>query len=136
MMRAIVDEVDPAGFESRLKECSESLQELVAYLRASARYAGRAVAARRFRHSPPNSGWGVTYYNGGAPFCEVHPKIQDGHAWVLLHGADIAAVLAAGFEPSKQSGCFKIRDMGEAVRVVHWILQSHDSRTQPEQPET
>lgn len=127
-MNSIPEEIDSAGFEAQLAACTESLRQLVSYLRVSARHAGRGVVDRRFRHSEPNSGWGVTYYVGGSPFCEIHPKSQEGHAWVLLRGIDAAEVIKAGFEPSKQAGWFKVRGMEEAVRFVHWILQAHDAR--------
>lgn len=129
-MKATFEEIDHEGFEARLLECSDPLRELVNYIRSSAKNAGNSVTSRRFRHPPPNTGWGVTYYVNGTPFCEIHPKRRDGHAWVLPHGADMAAVLRAGFEPSEQPGWFKIHDMREAVRFVPWILQSYDQRSE------
>jgi hypothetical protein len=128
MTNTIPDEVDGVGFEAKLEACSDSLREMVSYLRASSQHAGVAVIPRRFRHPDPNSGWGVSYYTGTDPFCEIHPKVQEGHAWVRLRGVDAGAVEAAGFKPSKQPGWFKIRAMGEAVRIVHWIVQAHDAR--------
>jgi len=130
MTTKVPDEIDPVGFEARLLECSGALRELVAYLRASAHHAGPGVSQRRFRHPAPNTGWGVTYYVESLPFCELHPKPHEEHVWVLLRGADAEAILAAGFEPSKQPGWFTVRRMGEAVRCVSWILQSYDLRSQ------
>lgn len=124
----IPDEVDPLGFDAKLEACSDSLRELVSYLRTSSQHAGVAVVCRRFRHPAPNSGWGVTYYRGPEPFCEIHPKVKEGHAWVRLSGIDAGAVEAAGFELSKQEGWFKLSGMGEAVRFVPWILLAHDAR--------
>lgn len=128
MTNTVPDEIDPAGFEARLLDCDDLLQEVVAYLRSSAQHAGPKVKLRRFRHEEPNSGWGVAYYAATAPFCEIHPKQEQGYTWVRLRGVDPGAVMAAGFEPSKQPGWFKIQAMPEAVRFVHWILQAHDSR--------
>lgn len=128
MTTPVPDEIDPDGFEERLLQCSDPLRELVAYLRTSAQHASRDVCERRFRHPDSNTGWGVSYYVGRRPFCEIHPKRRDGHVWVLPRGADEVAILAAGFEPSKQAGWFKIRDINEAVRFVQWILQAHDLR--------
>jgi hypothetical protein len=128
MRTSIPDEVDPEGFEAKVVACGNSLKELVSYLRASSQHAGAAVTQRRFRHPDPNSGWGVTYYTGSEPFSEIHPKSKEGHAWVRLRGVDADAVAAAGFEPSKQDGWFRIRSMAEAVRFVHWIVQAHDAR--------
>ncbi len=128
VLNSISGDVDSVGFEARLAACSESLRELVSYLRASARHAAPGIAERRFRHPEPNSGWGVTYYTGVEPFCEIHPKLQEEHVWVLLRGIDTSAVAKAGFEPSKQEGWFKIHGMEDAVRFVHWILQAHDAR--------
>lgn len=127
MATAIPNEVDPDGFEARLRGCSPPLLETVAYLRSTAEHAGSEVAGRRFRHAKPNSGWGVTYYTGVTPFCEIHPKRSEGHVWVLLHGADTEALLNDGFEASEQMDWFKIRRMEEAVRMVRWVLQSHDA---------
>jgi hypothetical protein len=128
MKRTIPDEIDAAGFEAKLAACGDSLRELVVFLRASSQHAGVTVTQRRFRHPEPNTGWGVTYYVVSKPFCEIHPKAQDGHAWVRLPGVNSGAVASSGFEPSKQEGWFRIRSMGEAVRFVHWILQAHDAR--------
>lgn len=130
MSSLIPSEVDAIGFEARLKDCSDSLRELVTHLQASSQNAGPRVTARRYRHPEPNSGWGVTYYTDrAASFCEIHPKLKEEHTWVRLPGVDAATVARAGFEPSKQEGWLKIRTMEEAVRLVHWILQSHDART-------
>jgi len=128
MTNTIPDEIDPAGFEARLCDCGEPLKELFSYLRSSAHHAGVEVTARRFRHPEPNSGWGVTYYIGAVPFCHLHPKLKDGHVWILLPGVAASAIAIAGFEPSHQEGWFKIRRMEEAVRFVQWIIQSHDAR--------
>lgn len=132
MANAIPDSINPADFEAKLATCSEPLRALVSYLRTSAQHAGTAATERRFRHAAPNSGWGITFYANASPFCEIHPKPQEGHAWVRLPGADPDAVEAAGFERSKQEGWFKIREMGDAVRLVPWVLQSHDVRARTE----
>ena len=129
MANTIPPEVDALAFEAKLEHCSDSLTQIVEYLRASAQFAGVGVSSRRFRHPDPNSGWGITYYTGTAPFCEIHPKAEEEHAWVRLIGVDFGAVEGSGFEASNQQGWFKIREMGEAVRFVRWILQSHDART-------
>jgi hypothetical protein len=122
------EEVDPDGFEAKLASCSNDLHEIIAYLRTSALHAGENVVARRFCHPAPNSGWGVTYYTRSTPFCEIHPKPQEHHAWVRLLGVEPASMGALGFEPSKQEGWFKVRGLTDAVRFVPWILASHDGR--------
>lgn len=126
MTKPIAPEVDPEGFESKLRDCSQALQEIANYLRATARHAGPAVDQRRFRHAPPNSGWGVTFYVDATPFCELHPKSREGHVWAKTHGSNSEAVSADGFEGSEQTGWIKIRTMHEAVRFVKWIVRSHD----------
>lgn len=127
MARPIPDEVDPLGFKANLEGCSAPLQEMVAYLRRTAQHAGAEVTPRRYKHSKPNTGWGVTYYTGGNRFCEFHPKRDEDHVWGFIQGADPVAVVADGFQPSKQDGWFQIRTMHEAVRVK-WILWAHDGR--------
>jgi hypothetical protein len=124
---AVPDEIAPAGFEAQLLTCTEPHREVVAYVRTAAQHAGVAVMARRFRHPTPNSGWGVTYYVGSFPFCEIHPKVKAGHVWVRLRGVDQTEVVNAGFEPSQQQGWVKIRNIAEAVRIVPWILRAHDA---------
>jgi len=57
--RPVPDEVDPLGFQANLEECSAPLQEMVAYLRSTARHAGADVTQRRYKHPKPNTGWGT-----------------------------------------------------------------------------
>ena len=129
MTRPIADEVDPLGFEANLENCTAAVQEMVAYLRTTAHHAGRNVAERRYNHPKPNAGWGVTYYVGAEPFCELHPKRDKGHVWGFIRDADRAAIMADGFQPSKQAGWYQIRTMPESVRFAKWILWAHDRRT-------
>jgi len=126
MSRSIAAEVDSLGFEANLEECSAPLKEIVAYLQTTAKSAGADVIPRRYRYAKPNTGWGITYYTGGNRFCEFHPKRDEGHVWGFIQGADPAAVVAEGFQPSEQDGWFQIRTMPEAVRFVKWILWAHD----------
>lgn len=129
MPKPIAAEVHPEQFEAALADCSQELRDMVAHLRTAAGFSGPGVQQRRYKHEPPNSGWGVTYYVGGEPFCDLHPKSNDGHVWGCIRGADSAAITAEGFEPSKQDGWFKIRSMNEAVRFANWIIWAHDQRS-------
>ena len=128
MAKSMPDEVDPLGFEENLSGCESRLQEIAEYLRTTAMHVGADVLQRRYRHAAPNTGWGVTYYSAGRPFCQLHPKRGVGHVWVFVSGVDSAAVVAEGFEPSKQASWFQIRTMPEAVRFVKWIVWAHDQR--------
>ncbi len=71
-------EVEPVGFETNIKECSEHLQEIVAYLRTTAKHAGADVVARRYKHQRPNAGWGVTYLQGRQTVLSLPPKTRRG----------------------------------------------------------
>ena len=124
--RQIPDEVDPSGFQKNLEECSAPLQEMVTYLRSTARNAGADVSERRYRHPKPNSGWGVAYYADSHRFCEFNPKREKDHVWAFVHGADSSEIADEGFQPSLQDGWFQIRTLPEAVRFVKWVLLAHD----------
>ena len=128
MAQQIPKEVDPTGFETKLEACNAPLKEMIAYLRNTATYSGPGVIQRRYRHPPPNSGWGVTYYRNQLPFCDLHPKERKNHVWAFLHGVDPNEVKRDGFQPSKQADWFQIRTMPEAVRFVRWILSGHDDQ--------
>jgi hypothetical protein len=125
MDKPIPDELNVAGFETYIADFSDELKGLFSYLRSTAKNAGASVSDQRHK---PNSGCGVRYYTRGERFCEIDPKVRENHAWVFLHGADRATLVAAGFEPSEQEGWFKVRTMPEAVHFVKWILEAHDRR--------
>jgi len=126
MPKAIPAEVDLEGFESNLRECSAHLQDMVAVLRVGAANGGFDVEGRRYRHLPPNLGWGVTYYVHGRPFCHLHPKRRDDSISVSVVSAHHATLVAEGLQPLDQAGWYKVRTMHQAVRWVKWILWAHD----------
>lgn len=95
---------------------------MVAYLRDSAQYAVDSVSARPY---VPNTGWGVTFYDGEQWFCQLHPKREKNHVQVLIRGATAEDLSAVGLVPadrSDQQRWVQVESMREAVRLVPLIL--------------
>ena len=127
MARQTPADKDARGFEANLEACSDELRQMVAYLRKTAQNAGADVTERRFKHTSPNTGWGITYYAGGNGFCDFHPKRQRDHVWALIHGGDRVALETAGTVAVRGDGPWvTIENMRGAVRLVPFILRAHD----------
>lgn len=115
---------DPREFEEHLGECHADVQEIVAYLRNTAKHAGADVLPRPY---VPKTGLGITYYRGDDRFCQFHPKHR--HVQALIDGVDPAALEAAGFAPVHRTREDKqpwvpIASMRDAVRLVPFILEA------------
>ncbi len=111
-------------FEARIGECGDELQNVVAYLRNTAKHAGADVLPRPY---VPKTGWGITYYRGKQWFCQFHPKHQKNHVQALIYGTDPAALEAAGFTSAKREDnqrWVRIENMRDAVRLVPFILDA------------
>jgi hypothetical protein len=128
MAKPYPDELNAAGFEAYVLGCSEKVQEILAYLRSTAKNAGADVFGRRQK---PQSGCGITYYANGEWFCQFHPKPDADHVQVLIKGVTTDALKSAGVQPSEhrtdQQLWIPIKTMLEAVRLVRLILSAHDA---------
>ena len=129
MAKPIPDELNVAGFEAYVVDCSDKVREILTYLRSTAQNAGADAFGRRYK---PQSGCGITYYTRGEWFCQFHPKPDADHVQALIKGAAADALKGGGFEPSedREDGQLwvRIKTMPQAVRLVSLILRAHDAQ--------
>lgn len=116
------------AFEKKFGGCSAHLRALVAYLRTTADHAGADVTPRRFNHSEPNKGWGITHYARGEWFCHLHPKSKSNHVGVRILDATAAEFKAIGLKPTEDRAELwaSVETMPQAVRLVRFILRAYD----------